>query len=297
MKKRKNFLGIILLIVAIFTSGCAVKEETKVERTILEESRKVVKNFEVETSLKVNVIKKKNKFLMYPEGYSEKEAFKMWIPKNFYQKEKFKVPEIKELELPDTLSKLFEKPRKIAQNYINNSSIIKEEDKKVCIEALEKATLHYCTFSSKEYNDILMITVDSEIYINSKLRNYVSEYAYLHEIIHIISNITNDGSIYEYSAYRSSKLNETITDLIAVELARENELSGYEISSYQTYYEPIYYVLAKFDMLKAYFYSDEYQKIISIIGEDKFNLYILMVDNLEECNEVIYYLINDFLLK
>lgn len=297
MKKRNYFLGIILLIIAILTGGCTTETNSEIEQTIIEDAQKAVKNFQVEANLKVNVIKRNdNKFLMYPEGYSEDEAFTMWIPKNFYKKEKFKVPDVKELELPYKLSKLFEKPRKIAKNYINNSKKIKEEDKKVCLETLEKATLHYCTFSNKEYNDILMITVDSEIYINSKLKDYISEYAYLHELIHIISNVTNKGSMYEYSAYRSSKLNEAITDFIAVKLAKENGLSGYEISSYQTYYEVAYYILAKFD-IQAYFYSDEYQKIISILGEDKFNLYILMVDNLEECSEVIYYLINDFLLK
>lgn len=307
--KRKNYLlGVILLLVITILGGCSTKQQevqkeksdaVATEKAIVRMAKKVAKTFEADNSINFNVKKKTDRFLMYPDGH-ESEPFTMLIPCNFYERNEFEIPKMfSKRELPASQKKLFKKAQKIVLKYIDASNAIKKSDKKLCKETVENVTFYYGTFSEKQYADVAVVTVGSEMYINSKLENYISEYTYLHELPHVVSNITNKGSKYEFSAYRASKLNEAITDIIAVQLAKENGLSGYEVSAYQTYYESAYYMLSKFDMLETYYYSDGYDNIISAIGQNKFDSYILLTDNLsdEKCGTAMYYMVNEILKK
>lgn len=307
MRRGKKFLGIILLLVITILGGCAsndqkVQEEKSdvvaTEKAIVRMAKKVAKTFEVDNTVNFNVKKKTDRFLMYPDGH-ESEPFTMLIPCNFYERNEFEAPKVvAEKELPASQKQLFEKAQKIVLKYIDASNAIKKYDKKLCKETVENVTFHYGTFSEKEYADCAMITVNTEIYINSDLVEYISGCKYLHELVHIISNITNRESKYEFSAYRASKLNEAITDIISVSLAAENELHGYEeVSAYQIYYEPACYMLSKFNMLEAYYYSNKYDNIISAMGQDNFDAYILLMDNLEDgkCGTAMYYMVNEIL--
>lgn len=308
MKRKNYFLGVILLLVITILGGCSTKEQEvqkeksntiATEKAIVKTAKKIAKTFEVDNTVSFNVEKKSDRFLMYPDGHKN-EPFTMLIPCNFYERNEFEAPKIvSEQELPESQRKLFNKAQKIALKYIDASNAIKESDKTLCRETLKNVILHNGVFSEKEYADCTMITVDKEICINSNLVKHISEYTYLHELIHIISNVTNKSSKYEFTLYRASKLNEAITDIIAVELATENGLSGYEISAYQIYYEPAYYMLSKFDMLKAYYYSEKYEDIISEMGQDNFDSYVLLTDNLADgkCDAAMYYMINEILKK
>lgn len=305
--KRKNYLlGVILLLVITILGGCSTKQEVQkeksdavaTEKAIVRMAKMVAKTFEVDKTVNFNIKKKSDRFLMYPDGYV-KEPFTMFIPSNFYERNEFEAPKlVAEKELPASQKLLFEKAQKIVLKYIDVSNAIKKYDKKLCKETVENVTFHYGTFSEKEYVDCAMITVNTEIYINSDLVEYISGCKYLHELVHIISNITNRESKYEFSAYRASKLNEAITDIISVSLAAENELHGYEeVSAYQIYYEPACYMLSKFNMLEAYYYSNKYDDIISAMGQDNFDAYILLMDNLEDgkCGTSMNYMVNEIL--
>lgn len=305
--KRKNYLlGVILLLVITILGGCSTKQEVQkeksdavaTEKAIVRMAKMVAKTFEVDKTVNFNIKKKSDRFLMYPDGYV-KEPFTMFIPSNFYERNEFEAPKlVAEKELPASQKQLFNKAKKIVLKYIDASNAIKKSDKKLCKETVKNVTLHYGVFSEKEYADCAMITVNTEIYINSDLVEYISGCKYLHELVHIISNITNRESKYEFSAYRASKLNEAITDIISVSLAAENELHGYEeVSAYQIYYEPACYMLSKFNMLEAYYYSNKYDDIISAMGQDNFDAYILLMDNLEDgkCGTSMNYMVNEIL--
>jgi len=306
MKRKNCFLGVILMLLITILSGCSTnkqevqKEKSRTvatEKSIVRMAKMVAKTFEIDNSVNFNVEKKTDRFLMYPDGH-ENEPFTMFIPCNFYERNEFETPKLtSEQGLPVSQEKFLQKAKEIVLKYIGASKAIKKADKKVCSETVENVKLHYGSFSEKEYVDIAIVTVYSEIYINSNLESYISEYTYLHELLHIISNVTNKGSKYEFSAYRSSKLNEAVTDIIAIQLASENGLSGYEVSAYQTYYEPAYYMLSKYNMIEIYYYSDEYEGIISTIGQDKFDAYILLTDNLGDgkCGTAMYYIVNEIL--
>ncbi len=306
MKRKNYFLGVILLLVITILGGCSTKEQevqkeknaVDTENAIVRMAKYVATTFKVDDKANFNVEKKKDRFLMYPDGH-ESEPFTMLIPCNFYERNEFEAPKfVAEQEVPEAQKKLLEKSIAIVSLYVDNSKKIKNSDKELCKNAVKNIKLHYAKFV-EEYSELGLVTVGSEMYINSNLTEYISEYTYIHELIHVCSNETNKGSKYEFSAYRASKLNEAITDIIAVELATENSLSGYEVSAYQTYYEPAYYMLSKFDMLGAYYYSDMYESIISEVGQDKFDSYILLTDNLEDgkCGTAMYYIVNEMLKK
>lgn len=308
MKRKNHLLGVILLLVITILGGCSTKQQevqkeksdaVATEKAIVRMAKKVAKTFEADNSINFNVKKKTDRFLMYPDGH-ESEPFTMLIPCNFYERNEFEIPKMfSKRELPASQKKLFKKAQKIVLKYIEASNKIKKSDKNLCKKVVKNVTFHYGVFSEKEYADIAVVTVGSEMYINSKLENYISEYTYLHELPHVVSNITNKGSKYEFSAYRASKLNEAITDILAVQLATENGLSGYKVSAYQTYYEPAYYMLSKFDILEAYYYSEKYDDIISKVGKNNFDAFILLVDNLEDekCTTPMFYITNEILKK
>lgn len=292
MKKITKHIKVVILLTLLLLTGCS---KSNIEQQLEQESLQITKKFETNSNIHLNIEKKPNHFLVYPDEHRN-NPFTMFIPNNFYELEKFEIPKIiEEKNLPKKHNEMLINAKNIVLDYIDSSIKIKKNDKQLAKKAIENIILHYGKFTEKRYSDIAMVTVETEIYINNTLSNYISEYTYLHELIHIVSNITNKGSKYEYSSYRASNLNEAITDLISSKLAEKNNLSGMNVSAYQIYYEPTNYILEKFDMLEIFFYSEGYDKVISQIGQNELDLYILMMDNFEECNEAFPYLINEIL--
>lgn len=307
MRRGKKFWGIILLLVITILGGCTSNDQkaqeekfdvVATEKAIVRMAKKVAKTFEVDNNINFNVKKKTDKFLMYPDGH-EKEPFTMLIPCNFYERNEFVAPKyVAEQEVPEAQKKLLEKSISIVLPYVDNSKRIKDADKELCKKTVKNITLHYAKFVGED-SELGLVTVGSKMYINSNLTKYIFEYTYIHELIHVCSNVTNKGSKYEFSSYRASKLNEAITDILAVQLSVENGLSGYEVSAYDIYYEPAYYMLSKFDILEAYYYSDKYDNIISAMGQNNFDAYILLTDNLADgkCGTAMYYIVNEMFKK
>ena len=295
--KKINILKSIFctLSIVVLITSCAPRT-TDVESTILEGSKSVASVFDYKPDIELNIEKETDLFRSYPTGEEDK-VFQMRIPENFYEDEQFKIPVMTdEVDLPKGLNQKLEKAKEIVVSYIENSEYIKDEDKADCQNAVENVTIHYGRFEDDVFKECPMLTSDSTIYVSRAFENYLSEYMFIHELIHVASNVTNKGSEYEFSVYRSSKLNEVITDLISVELSTRNEISGYEISAYQDYYEYAFYAIAKFDIIKAYYYSDEYSNIVS----NEFDLYTILMDQLysgegeEEFRTVIYYIVNEW---
>lgn len=307
MGRGKKFLGIILLLIITILGGCSTEKtvsDTKkssetvtiktanTEKAIVKDSKKISKMFAVDATVNIDVKKKTDRFLMYSGG---RKIITMLMPCDFYERNEFEIPEVEENEIPSLYKRLLDKPQKIVLNYISNSDKIEEPDKRECRKAVKEVKLHYGTF--KTCTTVPIITIKNEIYINTIFDKYISEYLYLHELVHIISNTTNKGSKYEKCFYRASKLNEVITDLIAFNLAKKNKIIAYEDVGYRDYYEPVYYLIAKYDILKAYYYSNYYQKIIEEIGQNEFDLYVLLVENFNDgkSDKAISYSINEFL--
>ena len=296
MKKSLMLRTIIITLFCLTITGCSNSSEKikkNIEANLLQEGREATKSFQLDKSINLNINKEKDRFIVYPKG-QEDNAFTMLIPSNFYEKVEFEQPKISDKKkMPKKQQKMLNKAKEIALKYVDSSQIIKANDKNTCKEAIKNVEVVYANFIEKDYKDIAMVTIDKVICVNANLEEYFSSYTYLHELIHVISNVTNKGTEYEFSSYRASKLNETITDLIAVRLAEENGISGYEVSAYQTYYEYTMYIIKKFDMLNTYYYSDGYSKI----EKNSLDLYVLLLENLGDgkCENIIPYLINELL--
>lgn len=297
----RKSITVIFVALAILLTGCQSGVSNKyrtsdVEEAIMQGSKEVLNSFEVKQDVELVVKKEGNQIISYPVGSEDKQC-RMFIPENFYDEEEFITPNLsKEGETPKVIQKKLKIAQDIVCSYIDNSKYIKEEDKVSCKEAVQSVKIRYGIFENAELKDSPMLTSGSIIYVSEVFEEYISEYFFIHELIHVASNQTNKGSRYEKSSYRASKLNEAITDLIAIELSQRNGFSGYTISAYQDYYEFAFYVIANFDVMKAYYYSDEYEKITS----DMFDLYTIVLDNLytdESANEqrtVLYYILNEW---
>lgn len=304
MRRKKLLVTVLILSFLLVGMGCSsTKQKNDLEernnlkgvtdKKIFQDSQEIEKTFEEKNDVNINIVRKMDSFLLYPEGFDESQAFTMLIPSNWEEESEFEVPEYE--ESPKKLSKEqeenFKRAKEVAVNYINESDVIK--DKESCRKFVEDTKILNVKFTDEEYCNMAMVTCNNTIYLNENLQEYFCEYMYLHELIHVISNFTNAGTKYEFSSYRASKINEATTDLIALELAKENEIKVEYGSDYGAYYEYAYYLIAKYDFLQTYFYSDGYDSMIRKLGKDKLDVYFLMVNYIEDTQDIICYIINE----
>lgn len=302
MDKMRSYLVTFLLILTILVGGCAQSTENQsidlsIEGKIYLEATEVANDFPYKSDGKLIIEKGSNSFTIYPEDFGKENAIKLAIPSDFYEFQELYVPEIIEEKFPEKYLSIYSNARDMAIEYIEDSSIIREVDKPLCIEDVKNISFHYGVFCNQMDSNILMFTEGNDIYINSALASHLSEYYLLHEIIHVISNRTNSGSTYELSCYRASKFNEAMTDVITYQICLENEIPV-DTLAYGIYMEMPYLAIeiTQGDILEAYYYSDEYEQIIEKAGQDIFDVIILTTDNYKD--EMIWnlspYMVTEF---
>lgn len=181
--------------------------------------------------------------------------------------------------------KKFEKAKELALIYLSSSKIITEEDKERIREIIEeKVVIHYGEIKKGVNSDsdiaTVMLTKGSEIYVNEKCEKMISIHTFLHELIHIISNETNSNSKYENSFYRFSKINEALTDLITQQILIDSGLENQINKSvrYILYFNHVFLLMEKVDMLDAYFYSDNFDIIFQKLNKDWLNVYYMVIE-------------------
>ena len=289
----RNKMWIIILLI-IWVTLCDCTKRESVEEVIKHEAENVVSVFEYD-DINMNYSQRgENILLMYPDGYEE-NPYELQVSPEFYEKNEFFVPNyVSTSEVPREQTSLFNKAKGIVVKYIKQSTVIEESDKKRCIEAVKSTEIRFGQFE-EEYYDFLMVTKGNTIYINSLLSDYNTVKFCVHELVHVISNVTNKGTKYEKEYYRSSLLNEALTDIIAGQIVTEmtdeddyetQYIDGYEVASHMIY---------NFDMLKTYYYSDGYDLIKEKTGRIKLDMLILLLDNNvdESTQAMISYLVND----
>lgn len=298
MRRKKLLVTVLILSFLLVGMGCSSTKQKNdlkgaIDKAILKDSQEIEKTFEEKSDVNINIVRKVDRFLVYPDGVDESQAFIMLIPSDWEEKKQFEVPKYEESQkkLSTEQEENFKRAKEVAVNYINESDIIK--DKESCRKFVEDTKILNVKFTDEEYCNTAMVTCNNTIYLNENLYEYFSEYLYLHELIHVISNSTNKGTKYECSSYRASKINEATTDLIALELVKENEMQIKYESNYGVYYQFAYYLIAKYDFLQTYFYSDGYDSMISKLGKDKVDVYFLMVNYIEDTYDIICYIVNE----
>lgn len=170
------------------------------------------------------------------------------------------------------IERLFNSAKKIVSEYVSESCIIKDEDK----EEAKKAILNMKLVAGKfdiDYAEFGMITYEDTIYISDDVANNIKdEYVFIHELIHVINSVTAKGSKYENSYFNNGGLSEGITDIIAATMTYWCNIysESIDFSGYLKYFDTAYVLMSNksFNLLEAYYYPDNYDKLIEMTGED-----------------------------
>ncbi len=179
-----------------------------------------------------------------------------------------------EIKNPEELTKKEEKyvlkAKEAVIGYINSSEILTEKETLIQkIEAIKVMAMDMPTIGLYK-NDCVYINKD-------ELANYSMEcfeFAVTHELIHALAALTNGGV--ENECYGTKKLNEVITDIIAVQIfdKKVNFVSAYSDFYYHGY---SYISFFKEKAIKAYFYG--YEEIWEIADKTEFDFFVEAFSN------------------
>ena len=294
-----EMLLLTLIIVAIY--GCGVQAKTsgkekiecQVEKTLYDASKSLsseISYFMTPTSKDyyVEYVEELNAFGIF----QKKNDSLLWyctIPEDFWgiETDPFETMVYAESkkELSDSTYNSLEIAKKLICEYVNSSSVIKEEDKKEIQDVIMDVKVHYITIDEndpRKYGAVMM-THGKEIYINDNMpEKMYTAHTFGHEMIHVISNITNSGTKYENSYYNSCNVSEAITELIIQEIIFNSDYQEEFVSGvvYEEDFEFVLALLGRYDILKAYYYSDYYDVLLKDVNKDAFDLYYLAVTSL-----------------
>lgn len=189
-------------------------------------------------------------------------------------------------KLSDSAKDSLEIAKLLICEYVNSSSVIKEEDKEEIQDVIMNVKVHYITIDEndpRKYGAV-MITHGKEIYINDEMpEELYTAHTFGHEMIHVISNITNESSKYENSYYNACGMSEAITELIIQEIIFASDYQDEYVPGilYEFDFEFVLALLGRYDVLKAYYYSDYYDVILENVNKDAFDLYYLAITSLD----------------
>lgn len=181
--------------------------------------------------------------------------------------------------------------KKLVCDYIDSSNIIKAEHKEFVKNGINEVNFEYISVNRKNNSlaNVPMLTHDTTIYVNESYSNpeIVDLHMVVHELIHIVSHLTARISEYTNPTFFDRCLvSECITEMIAREILRANNLPVENDKCEITYvdsFEYVYTLLAKCDILKAYYYGHTFDEIMKTdINKKAFETYYLAVDYMSE---------------
>ena len=299
--KRTKILSIILGFFIIFSTGCESTQTQTIEDSILKKSQEYVDNFKISKDESISIHRYDNRFCIYLNGDTKNPAT-LYIPCDFEEKIPFQTPKFSEkLDVPTECHVMFKNAKRYVLEYLYQSNFIKESDKEKVKKYVSEAKLYNRSYCGDEYSSAAMTTVGNTIYMNNDWINYLTEKLFVHELVHVISNATNSGQNNELSIYRSSMLNEALTEIITREISERYYLyqNPQIMISYDVYLEPTFDLIVPLNLIEAYYYSDKYDTIIKKIGKDNFDVIILTLNYLEQtpdlCYSLLYFEINEIL--
>lgn len=299
IKKTSLLLLTLITIVAVFAivvnvSATTEKKECLVEKNIYMQAKKDA-SFYAKYCAKVNGMyyiaqldNEQDKALgIFVEDtndclqavYERKEYINCAEEELNYTLSKYEIPQFVYDEL--SVAKV------LATQYVKDSGIIKDEDKTVIYEVIDNVKLNYVEIDELETEfkfTVPLFTKGIEIFVNDNPMTIgmIDSQTLLHELVHVISNVTNDGSKYENSFYNHNLLTEALTEHITDQIVNvygkdvENE-TLYQVS-YDYYIESVSTLIGKADIFKAYFYSDFFDEIFSDVSEEALRFLYLYMD-------------------
>ena len=224
----------------------------------------------------------------------ENSIWACYIPSDFYGgEEPFKKLRYKTSSRKPSaeMSRFLCEAKKLVCDYIDSSNIIKAEHKELVKNGISGVNFEYITVNRKDnsLNNVPMLAHDTTIYVNERYSNLeiVDLHMVVHELIHIVSHLTARISDYtSVTFFDRCLISECITEMIAREIMRANNLPVENEKCEITYidsFEYVYALLAKCDILKAYYYGHTFDEIMKTnINKKAFETYYLAVAFMSE---------------
>ena len=192
-----------------------------------------------------------------------------------------------EYELPQVVYQELELAKELARLYVRDSLIIKAQDKEKIYDVIDNLKVHYVEIDDQESEfkeTVPMFTKGIEIFVNDNVMTSVMiDYrSLLHELVHVISNVTNDGTKYENSFYNHNMITEALTEYITKQIIEvygdgSEDERIYQVS-YDYYIECVSALMGKADIYKAYFYSDYFDEIFTNVNFEALRFLYLYLD-------------------
>ena len=293
-------LLLLTLITAMFICGCGSHAEypeldnmdCQVEKTLYElakshvseksyETAQTARNYYVERVEELNALgiflKKSDSLLWYctiPEDFEDGD--------DPFESLRY---EVSSKELPQTAYDSLETAKTLMCDYVDSSNVIGKEDKANINEVINSVNVNYITIDDSDPNkeSALMITHGTEIFVNDSMpESCFTTHTFLHEMVHVASNITNENSKNENCYYNHCSISEAITEMLAQMIMVEADFADdFEYCvSYESDFDFALALLGRYDILEAYYYADNYEKILKGVNKDAFDLYYLAISSL-----------------
>ena len=217
-----------------------------------------------------------------------------YIPSDFYggeepfEKLKYKPSPRKP---SSKMCKFLSEAKVLVCEYIESSNIIKDEHKEFVKNGINGVDFEYIIVDRKEISlkDVPMLAYDTTIYVNACYSNLelIDLHMIVHELIHIVSHLTANVSDYtNIRFFDRCLISECITEMIAREILSTNNLTIENENCEVTYVRAfgyVYTLLAKCDILKAYYYGKTFEEILNNVNDKKaFESYYLAVEYMSE---------------
>lgn len=276
----KKFLKIIVAVIMLATTvGCS-KENINYEERLIKDSKDVIEEWGIVPDRTYSVTLDGDIYTVNINGNIQKVKVESF---NDVSKAIYATEEVSDKKIISICNSAKEKIKK----YIDTSTIIKDKDYvKQQIEGIR------IMIADIDLDYAVAAYYEGTINIGKDYTEYVCEWMILHEYVHALAEITNEGI--ENEPYASTEFNEAMTDIITayMEPAIKEEIE----SSYIFYYYDIMSYIGCFeeDAIYAYFYG--YDELYEIVEKDEFDFFVLTFDNMftSEFAEVC---VNNFINK
>lgn len=279
MKKIKRFLSLLfaLLIFALSAAACSGNSTSKYDAKILKAASEVssaldynndAENPFIQGSRYFNVVKKSDgEFFVDVNGT---EATVIMTDDN--EEAPYVPTHVKGLS--KNLEKLYSQSKDLVYKYIDSSNIL--TNKEALKQYISDLSAKQAIFTDESTVAAYFSSTDNMIYVSKSNLRFVSEWAFVHELVHAISYYTHGCDI-SNQPYAYNLFNEIMTDIITMSMSPSNTSTS--ISRYTTSYLLLYpYInLIGTDAISAYFYG--YDKIYENLNKDEFEFFVFTLDN------------------
>ena len=150
-----------------------------------------------------------------------------------------------EYELPQFVYQELDLAKELAKQSVRDSLVVKEQDKDNIFAVIDNLNVNYVEIDDQESEfkqTVPLFTKGVEIFVNDNVMTsaMVDYRSLLHELVHVISNVTNDGTKYENSFYNHNMITEALTEYITKQILEVYDDGSEDERFYQVSYD--YYI-------------------------------------------------------